>query len=130
MRFLNKEKNKTDCLSREQRKRVKRIEEEIIDVVFQTGGVDRVEIINKYASQGEQSLEATALNLALGYHYRKGGRSNDVAEENGVIERQCDRKNERIMLCPRDDREVKYKTSSPINLGGKVNSKGEWVLED
>lgn len=130
MRFLNREKNKTDGLSRDQRRRVKEIEKEIIDAAFQPGGVDRTEIINKYAIQGEQSLEATALDLALGYHYRKGGRGGDVAEEDGVIERQRDRKNGRIMLCPTDDRSVEWKTTSPIKLGAKVNSKGEWVLED
>ncbi len=131
-RFLNRGGNrKTDCLSRTQGKRVKEIEKEIIDVVFQTpGGVDRAKIIKKYAAQGEQGLEATALDLVLGYHYRKGGRDGDVADENGIIERQFDRKNERIMLCPRDDREVEWKTTGPIKLGAKVNSKGEWFLED
>lgn len=130
MRFLNREKNKTDGLSRDQKKRVKEIEREIVDAVFSSGAVDRTELIKKYASQNEQGLEAIALDKLLGCKYKEG-HHQAVMDEDGIIERQRDRKNGgRIMLCPRSDSEVEWKTTSPISFGARVNQKGEWVLED
>lgn len=129
MRFLNREKSQTYGLSRDQKRRVKEIEKEIVDAVFQTGGVDRTELIEKYANQDEQNLEAMALDELLGCKYREG-RGQGVMNEDGIIERQRDRKNGRIMLCPRDDRPVEWRTVSPTNLGVIKNRKGQWVFED